>query len=125
MKNHAAVTQALFAFTHRATASREDRINRVVELAEWELFSNRQISTFTGMRRQDIAAYTSKTTHEGGNLTGESLGPILKLVELAGRDEIDDNEVARASRAGASTRMISKLTGISQSMIARQLRRAA
>ena len=120
-----AVKQAKYAFENKAAANKETRINNVIELAEWGVFSNQHLSMLTGMRAHDVAEYTGKTDRTGGNLSGASLAPILDIIATKARGEVDDSAVKRALDAGASTRMVSRLTGIAQSTVARQGRRAA
>lgn len=125
MRYTAAVREAKSAFERKAGADKETRINNVVSLAEWQVYSNRQISTFTGMDPHDVAAWTKKTDRTGGNLTGEALGPILEVIAIDARSEVDDYATKRALDAGCSTRMLARLTGLTQSSITRAARRAA
>lgn len=118
-----AVMQAKEAWEEKETADKETRVNNVVELAEWKLFSNRQISHLTGVRMQKVAGYTGKTDTSGGGLTGESLEHILEIIFTRNRGEVNDLQVRDAHDAGASTRMISRLTGIPQSTVSRATRR--
>jgi hypothetical protein len=114
-----AVRQAKFHYDHHDTYDKEQRINAVVALNEWRIYSNRQLSTFTGMSTADVGAYTGKTDKTGGNLSGESLGLVLELIHMDARGEVSYPLVAKAVDAGISTRMLAKLTGRSQRTVAR------
>jgi hypothetical protein len=119
MTNLEAVRQAKYHFEHKANYTKQTRIDAVIELAEWLLFSNRQIASFTGMRSHEVAAYTGKTDRTGGNLAGESLGLVIDLIHTTHRGEVSYPLTAKAVAAGASTRMISRLTGLAQRTVAR------
>jgi hypothetical protein len=119
-----ACKQAKYIFEHRSTSDREQRINNVIALNEWHLFSNAQLSRLTGLKEHDVAAYTGKTDKTGGNFEGEALAPIIELIHLRSRGERDDRVVRRALEH-ASSRMVARLSGFSQSYISRAGRRAA
>ena len=119
-----AIRQAKWAFDHKGTATKEDTVNRVVELAEWRLFSNSQITTFTGMLPRDVGIYTGKTDRTGGRLEGEALGLILDVIAIKAQNEVDDSAIKKALE-GTSSVMLARLTGIPKTTINRWARRAA
>lgn len=123
-ENVTAIQQAKAHWERRDTATKEQRVNAVIELAEWRLFSNAQIARLVGMDPHDVAEYTGKRDRTGGKLTGESLAPILEIIANDARGEVDDFAFRRALAAGASTRMVAKLTKITQSTVARRGRAA-
>jgi hypothetical protein len=125
MSHVTAIKQAKYAFDHRENATREEKVNAVIELAEWNLFSNRQLAHLTGLNRGAVAGVNSKTDRTGGALDGEALAPILELIATNARGDKDDSAIRRAIDAGASGRMVARLTGISQSAVSRASRRVA
>ena len=125
MTNITAIKQASFAFSHRETTTREEKLNTARALAEWGIFSNRQIASLTGLSRPMVDAISSKTDGTGGNLPGESLSHIANAATAHYRGEVDELAIKRAINAGASTRMVSRLTGISQSAVSRASRKFA
>ena len=126
MSNLTALQQAKYAFDHRRTAiSRQERLDNIIALAEWGIFSNAQIAHFTGTNPHLVAKFTGKTDRTGGNLPGESLQPIIDIVTARANDQEARGAVARAIEAKASTRMIARLTGLSQSTVMRLSREAA
>ncbi|MET4703089.1 hypothetical protein [Frigoribacterium sp. UYMn621] len=120
-----ALIQATYAYNHAETQSRNERIAAALELLEWNLFSNRQIAGFTGLPRGIVDGMSTKTDATGGNLPGEALGDILKVATAHNRGELDELAIKRAVDAGASTRMVSKLSGVSQSAVSRASRKFA
>ena len=125
MNHLEAVQQAKYHFDHKANYAVIQRRIAAVELAEWGLFSNRQISTFTGLRLADVGVYTRKTDRTGGKLEGEALGWIIELIRLKNNGEVNDLAVARTLEAGVSAGMLSRLIGQPQTTLSRQARRHA
>lgn len=114
-----AAEQALYHFEHHSRYDDQQRVDAVQELADWGLFSNEQIARFTGMNAHKVAGFTGKTDRTGGNLTGESLVPIIALINANANNEVDRGNVRDAMELGASTRMIAKLAGMNQRTVAR------
>lgn len=111
----------------RFSDKREARVNNAIALAEWGVFSNNQISTFTDVEAAKVGEYSRKTDRTGGSLTGESLAPIIDIIVARTTGDAGSKEtrnaiasgVRRAVDAGASTRMISRLSGVPQRTVAR------
>lgn len=120
-----AVEQAIWAYTHRDTMDRQTKLDQVVALAAWGVYSNRQIAMLCGMDPHDVAGFSGKTDRTGGNLNPEALPLILDLIHIDARGEVDFFAVKRALDAGVSGRMLARLTGKSQVTLARHARRAA
>lgn len=119
-----AVEQAIWAYAHRDTMDKQTRLDHVIALAAWGVYSNRQVALLTGMDPHDVAAYSGKTDRTGGNLNPDALPLILDLIHIDARGEVDFFAVKRALDAGVSGRMLARLTGRSQVTLARHARRA-
>jgi hypothetical protein len=124
--NHVpAIQQALYAHNHRESTTREEKLTAAIELAEWGIFSNRQIAGFTGLPRAAVDGISTKTDGTGGNLPGDSLEYILTVATRHNRGEVDEFSMWYAIVYGASTRMVARLTGVSQSAVSRAARKFA
>jgi len=115
--------QRVHASRHEFT--REALVNEAVALGEWELFSGRQISAFTGLRPALVNDLIAKTDRTGGTLKPESLGYIIILMRATAREEDDCQAIADALKAGVSSIMLARLTGRSQSTLSRRARSVA
>lgn len=119
-----AVEQAIYVHQHRDTMTATALINSLIGLAEWKIFSNRQLSALTGLSTRVVGGYTNKVDNTGGNMPPESLPAVLELIHITQRGEVDIFAAKRALDFGISTRMLAKLTGIPQVTLARWGRRA-
>jgi hypothetical protein len=115
----APIKQALYHFEHKANYNRQQKFDASVELAEWGVYSNTQISRFTGLGVADVGALSGKTDRTGGNLPGEALPTLLAIVINLANGEESKTLVRQAVELGASTRMVAKLTGMNQRTVAR------
>jgi len=105
----------------RATFDKQRQIDAVVALGEWGLFSNQHISAFTGMRLGDVSGWTGKTDATGGRLRPEALVPVTKYLQALYRGETDVLLAAEAIGAGCSVGMLSKLSAVPITTLARQV----
>jgi hypothetical protein len=125
MNHIPAIKQAKYAYDHRESLTRNEKLTAALELAEWGIFSNRQIAGFTGLPRAAVDGISTKTDGTGGNLPGAALQDILKVATAHNRGEIDELSIRKAINDGASTRMVARLTGVSQSAVSRAARKFA
>lgn len=119
------VLQAKHAFDHKEGRDKEWRVNMMIGLAEWGIFSNSHISAFTGMRPADVGAYTKKRDKTGGKLPGESLEHILQAIYDRNAGEVNDLVILRARQAGAGFGMMTRLTGIPETTLKRSVLRVS
>jgi transposase len=96
----------------------------IMQLSEYDLFSNRQIAKILNNRvtHSRVRAYTNKTEKTGGSLSPESLEDIRELLFSRARNKINYDAAIRAVSNGTSQNMLTKLSGVSQSSISRRLR---
>ena len=118
-----AVQQAIWAFEHKDTMDRQTRVDHATALGAWGCFSNRQISSLTGLDPHDVAFLTGKKDRTGGRLNPEALEAVLNLIHIHARGEVDFFATKRALD-GVSGRTLARLTGRSQVTLARHARRA-
>ena len=116
-----ALEQAHSAYTHHQP-DRQARYDNAVKLGEWGLFSNAQISHFTGLDPHVVGRLTGKTDRTGGRLPAAALPYLIRYIQGVNRSEVDRNLIREAFRAGASTRMIAKFAGITQTRVVNCLR---
>lgn len=114
-----ALQQAANYYERRAFLSKEDKYNAIVALAEWHLFSNRQIASFIGASAATVNGVTGKTLRTGGRLKPQALRPVIEVIHMRVRGEIDKPLVRAAVKSGVSVNMLAKLTGIPQRTVAR------
>jgi hypothetical protein len=116
-----AINEAIWLRDNSQNMSKEVLINRVIELAEYDLFSNRQLATICNgaMKHNTIGQYVKKTDKSGGRFEPRSLEDIREALFSKERGRVDYNSVRKALKWGTSQGMISKLTGINQSAISR------
>ena len=95
---------------------------RIQEIAEYDVFSNRQISVIVGgiLSHATIGKLVKKEDKSGGRLNPKSLEDISLALFSKARGRIDYSAIERALEAGTSQGMISKLSGISQSTISKK-----
>jgi hypothetical protein len=118
-----AVRQAIHASDNHLHWTKEKRRRAAAALVGFGVFSNRQVARMTGLRHDEVAPFSTKTSKVGGNLSVESLPLILEIIEMLEREEISDFAIRNAVSAGASTRMVARLAGLSQSYVARASKR--
>ena len=119
MNNLPAVRQAKWHFDHKHAYTAAQQVAASQELAKWALFSNSQITTFTGLATHKVGALTGKTDRTGGKLEGEALAPIIELFALKSRGEISAVAVREALDAGVTAGMLQRLVGIPATTVRR------
>lgn len=132
MSNLVAIQQAAEIYRTRDTSDKrtaagremsvkQHQVDAVVALAEWGLFSNQQIASFTGMRIGNVSTYTGKTDASGGRLRPEALAPITKYLQALYSGDPDARLAAEAVDAGVSIGMLSKLSAVPTSTLERHV----
>ena len=111
--------RAHYVNTHRNTMSRQDRVDAVVELAEWGVFSNRHLALISGLRPAFVNELTGKTDKTGGTINPARLGDLANAVDARNRGEDVRKRVADLLADGFSTTMVARLTGWSASTVGR------
>lgn len=119
MTNHAALTQARDTWRGRANLDKQGKFDAAVALGEWGLFSNRHIAKFTGLSPATVNALITKPERTGGRLEPEALEPVIEVLHMRVRGEIDNAKVRTAIEAGVSVNFLAKLAGIPQRTLAR------
>lgn len=117
-----AINEAIWIRENANKISRDLLIERLQELSEYSLFSNRQMAKICGNKisHNVLGGYIQKSDKSGGNFNPTSLEDIREALFSKERKRINYNAILRALEAGTSQGVISKLTGISQSTISRK-----
>lgn len=118
------LSEALWVYSRLAQYDKQQRFDAAVSLAEWQLFSLRQIAKITGLSHSSVATLVqSKNDKTGGKFDPEGLEALtaLQKARQAGR-ELDGQQVTEAldSGGGTSTYMASKLTDIPRMSLVRK-----
>ncbi len=118
-----AINEAIWIRDNAEKISRELLIERLQELSEYDLFSNRQMAKICGNKisHNVLGGYVQKSDKSGGNFNPTSLEDLREALFSKERKRVNYNAVLRALESGTSQGMVSKLTGISQSAISRKL----
>ena len=124
LKRLYAINEAIWIRDHATTMSRDMLIEKLQDLAEYDVFSNRQLSLISLgiLKHNSIGAYIRKTDKSGGKFSPWSLEYIREALFSRERGNVDYDSIEKALKAGTSQGMISKLTGINQSAISRRFK---
>lgn len=122
---HRALKEANYIYTHRDSYDQQGLTDAVVALAEWKLFSNRQIVDITGSDMRTVSALTKKTDRTGGSFNPDALPAVIELTEARTRGERGEKAIAAALEGGVSLSMLARLTGASKSTLSRHAQAAA
>ncbi len=117
-----AINEAIWLRDHAHKISMDLLYLRIQEIAEYGVFSSRQIANISGniVSHATISRFIKKDDKSGGRLNPKSLEDIALALFSKARKRIDYSAVERALEAGTSQGMIAKLTGISQSTISKK-----
>ena len=117
-----AINEAIWLRDHAEKISLDLLYLRIQEIAEYGVFSSRQIANIAGniVSHATISRFIQKDDKSGGRLNPKSLEDIALALFSKARNRIDYSAIQRALEAGTSQGMIAKLTGISQSTISRK-----
>lgn len=118
-----AVNNAIWLRDNAFRLSQEMLCKHVGELSDYGVFSSRQIFKIAGgkLSHVKINKINKKDTKSGGRLNPKSLDFILQAMLSKSRGHVDFVAVEEALATGTSQNMVSRLTGISQSVISRKL----
>lgn len=119
-----ALNEAIWLRDNIHILSRVDIEDAVKRIGEFDVFSNRQIQAITAGRisRQVVAKITGKSDKSGGSLNPGSLELLRSVLYRRAESESDFDLITQAIELGTSQRMISKLTGVSQSTISKKMK---
>lgn len=117
-----AINEAIWIRDNCERISKELLVERLQEISEYDIFSSRQLARIckNKLSHSQISAYTQKATKSGGKIAPESLEDLREALFSKERKRVSYLHVKHALEAGTSQGMISKLTGISQSLISRK-----
>lgn len=106
------------------TLTNQGRLDAVIALAEWGVFSARNVALFTGMRYADVLEYINNPTRKGGRVAVAAVPYIIRAINLEAQGKFDANVVRAAIDAGASLTMFARLTGQPHTTLLRRLAEA-
>jgi hypothetical protein len=117
-----AINEAIWIRDNAKNMSKEVLVEKLQNLAEYDVFSNRQLSAICNgiIKHNSIGLYIKKQDKSGGRFSPLSLEDIREALFSKERGLVDYKSVEKAILAGTSQGMISKLTGINQSSISRR-----
>lgn len=121
MQELQAINEAIWIRDNAKNIERSLLIERLQDLAEYEIFSNRQLQSICGsaISYTTIGGYTRKTSKNGGRLAPEGLEDIREILFEKHNGRINYKAIERVLQTGTSQGMISKLTGVAQSTISK------
>lgn len=116
-----AINEAIWIRDNAKKIERSLLVERLQDLAEYSVFSNRQMQAICGnvISYTTIGGYTRKTSKNGGRLAPESLEDIREILFEKHNGRINYKAIERVLQCGTSQGMISKLTGVAQSTISK------
>ena len=115
----AALNEAIWLRDHVDHISRSEIDERIIAISKYGMFSSRQISAICNgkVSPATVAGLIGKTDKTGGNLNPGTL-EILRAILYSRADKTTDKALIKeALEQGNSQGMISKLTGVSQSLV--------
>lgn len=117
-----AVNEAIWIRDNCERISKDMLIDRLQEISEYGLFSNRQLARICNNKVSHamIGQYTKKNSNAGGRIAPESLEDLREALFSKERRSISYPHVQKALEAGTSQGMVAKITGINQSSISRR-----
>lgn len=117
-----AINEAIWIRDNCERISKDMLIDRLQEISEYGLFSNRQLARICGNRVSHalVGQYTKKNSNAGGRIAPESLEDLREALFSKERRSISYSHVQKALEAGTSQGMVAKITGINQSSISRR-----
>jgi hypothetical protein len=117
-----ALNMAIWIRDNSTKVNKDLLIERMQEISEYGLFSNRQIANISGntVRNTTLSAYIQKKDKSGGKINPKNLEDIRDLLFSRNRGHINYPTLFFILDNGTSQNMVSKLTGINQSTISRK-----
>ena len=119
-----AINQAIWIRDNAKRISKELLIERIQDLAEFNLFSNRQLSKIclNVLSYNTIGNYVNKTNRSGGNISAKALEDIRDILFSKERNKLDLVLIKKTIASGTSQGTLAKLTGVSQTLISRSIK---
>lgn len=116
-----ALNSAIWLARNAEHISKTETLTVIEQIGQYKVFSARQLSAMTKGRisHQSAAKVCNKTDRSGGSLSIESLEDIKECFHAHINGSVNYQIVSRIIKAGTSQRMLSKLTGISQTSISK------
>jgi hypothetical protein len=119
-----ALNEAIHLRDHADEISQEALIIAIKNLAQYGIFSARQLSAICNGRlsHHGVTKLINKTDKTGGNLNAGTLDILRSILYSRANGVTDYDLVADAISAGTSQGMVSKLTGIPQGSISKKMK---
>jgi len=119
-----ALNEAIWIRDNADTIDKETLIDAVKDLAKYRIFSSRQMSAITNGRlsHTTISRMINKHDRTGGNLNVGTLDILRSILYNRANGNTDYNLIHDAVGSGTSQGMVSKITGISQSAISKNIK---
>lgn len=118
-----AINEAIWLRDHADSIDRAKLFEVIEDIGEYGLFSARQISSLSGSAasHQMVARLCKKTDKTGGRLSPATLEGIKQCFHDRINKTVDYKLVKEIIDAGTSQGMLSKMTGINQGQISKEL----
>jgi hypothetical protein len=119
-----ALNEAIWIRDNAEVVEKEVLINAVKDLAKYKVFSSRQISAITNgvISHTVISRLINKHDRTGGNLNVGTLDILRNILYNRANGNTDYNLIHDAVGMGTSQGMVSKITGVSQSSISKNIK---
>lgn len=116
-----AINEAIWLRDNAPRLQRQELVKIVTDIARYETYSARQISTLTGgvLSHQTVARLAGKTAKTGGRLAPQSLDDIKQCFHDRVSKNVNFTTIKRVLDSGTSQGMLQKLSGISQAKISK------
>lgn len=117
------LSQALWIQKNFNSVSKDKLFELINELDEFGQFSIRHLAAIAGNRisSSTLQRYLPQRARQGGKFNSESLGDILQVFWRIESGVYDYRFIHRIIKNGNSQNVIARLTGISQSLISRNI----
>lgn len=120
MKKKSALETALIAWNeHQQGADAEAMAKRAIELAQFGVFSNRNIALITGLSYEAVLKMAPKSSKLGGRFNPEALPLIYDLYLAHSRGGKDPKLACTIVRHGVSSGFLERLTGVPSTSVDR------
>lgn len=114
-----ALEQAHYTWERREYLDEQGRLDAAIALAEWGVFSARQISAITGVHWWKAAEKSAKTDRTGGRLNPETLPDLMALSQARARGEMAPDAARRILEGGTTATVASRLTNVPETTLKR------
>lgn len=121
-----ALNEAIWIRDNAEAIDREMLMDAIMGLAKYKIFSARQISAITNglVSHTTISRMVDKHDRTGGNLNVGTLDILRSILYSRADGRTDYKLIHDAVDSGTSQGMVSKITGISQSSISKNIKEA-